>query len=91
MIVNYWGEKWAKKDFIKDSSKDCSVQLSQVETRVIFPLGTTASGGWQSKGSGSSHCIYMENPPQLLADLDVLFFLKNKQHMDLVCCNLVHV
>lgn len=44
-----------KKDFIQDSSKDCSVQLSQVESQVIFPRGTTASGDWQSKGSSFPH------------------------------------
>ena len=37
--------KVGTKGFIEDSSKDCSVQLSQVEAQLIFPLGTAASGG----------------------------------------------
>lgn len=45
MTVNYWGER-TKEDFIKDSNKDCSAWLSQVETWFISPLSTIASGVW---------------------------------------------
>lgn len=89
MIVSYWGERWAKSDFNKDSHRICSVLLPQAETWVTFPLDTAASGGWWSKIEWvfTSH---LRGKPIVTSGKSCCFKKKerNKKHVDLVHCNL---